>query len=97
MRKQTFPCDYDVLARFPSARAYARGEGWITYLAEERGLPYLIVDSRAIADSYAVGDPILDDLVTVIAFEDEVERAGYLVERDRRAEAYRETVQTPVD
>ncbi|RAY16639.1 hypothetical protein DPM19_00155 [Actinomadura craniellae] len=92
MRKETFRYTFDVLAAFPRARAHARGSGWITYLAERDGMPYMIVDSRMLADRYEEGDPILDNMVTVISFEDEIERDDYLAEHERRAERYRETV-----
>jgi hypothetical protein len=69
MDEQTFPYDHDVLAAFPGARSYERGELETTYLAERAGVPYLILVPRAAGGS-----------VTVIAFEDERERAAHLTQ-----------------
>lgn len=78
MRTETFPPGYDVLARFPGARAYARGQGWISYLAEHRGVPYLIVAARPAPPQDGPAG------VTVMEFDDERERAFYLVESSGR-------------
>ncbi|GAA2610455.1 hypothetical protein SMC26_24575 [Actinomadura fulvescens] len=67
MDEQTFPYDHDVLAAFPGARSYGRGELETTYLAERGGVPYLVVVPRLRGGS-----------VTVIAFADERERAAHL-------------------
>ncbi|MFG2000877.1 hypothetical protein ACGFNU_17200 [Spirillospora sp. NPDC048911] len=69
MDEQTFPYDHDVLAAFPGARSYERGELETTYLAERGGVPYLIAVPRTGGGS-----------VTVIAFEDERERAVHLAQ-----------------
>jgi hypothetical protein len=73
MRNKTFPAGRDVFTGFPGARVYARGQGWISYLAERRGVPCLIVDTRPLlGDGTAAGE------ITVISFESEHERAIYL-------------------
>ncbi|REE94904.1 hypothetical protein [Thermomonospora umbrina] len=65
MRTETFTGGRDVFARFPGARVCGRVDGAITYLAESGGLPYLLVVEGGGA-------------VTVLAFEDEAERARHL-------------------
>jgi hypothetical protein len=73
MHIETVADGKDVFAGFPGARACGRCGGATTYLAERAGVPYLIV----------VAAPGTGGPVTVIAFDDETERARHLVGRDR--------------
>ncbi|QXJ25550.1 hypothetical protein AGRA3207_007061 [Actinomadura graeca] len=69
MREETAPHD-EVLARFTGARLYEHGEDGTAYLAERGGVPYLLVRP----------EPASPDM-TVIAFDDELERASHLAGR----------------
>ncbi|SEG80599.1 hypothetical protein SAMN04489712_113110 [Thermomonospora echinospora] len=73
MRTETLADGQDVLAGFLGARACGRAQGATTYLAERAGMPYLLV----------VAAPEIGGTVTVIAFEDEAERARHLAGHDR--------------
>jgi hypothetical protein len=72
MREESLPYDPDVLAGFPGARAYERGADRTAYLAERAGASYLIVVPDAPTGP-----------VTVLAFDDEFERATHLTTRAR--------------
>ncbi|MBO2451167.1 hypothetical protein J4573_29020 [Actinomadura barringtoniae] len=69
MDAQSFPCDQDVLARFPGARSYERDTERTTYLAERGGVRFLILVPHEGGE------------ITVLTFADEEERAAYLTGR----------------
>lgn len=74
MRATKEPYNFNVRKVFPNARMVRTGEGYGEFYAEKDGLFYIIRDSGTMADFLDEGDPLLQQLVTVEAYQTEAER-----------------------
>lgn len=82
------PMSFDIKVAFPNARRSRVWEGGGSYLAERDGVPYVIIDERSMADFLGDDDQdLLNKLVHVIAFDNEIERSAYVEKHSRKAGA----------
>jgi len=78
MRIERHPYWFSVRSAFPNARAFRHWDTCRAYKAERDQKPFLILDDGTIADFLDEGDPMLNECVSVIEFDNEAEREAYI-------------------
>ena len=84
MREEYLPYNFDLQKKFPSMRKVDVFEGGAEFFAEKDGKFLLIRDEKTMADLIPEDDEdLFDKMVTVLEFDSEDERNGYILRRER--------------